>query len=321
MDKIDNSPNWPLLKLILSSLIVVNFYLGIDSTYKQDFSLLINILNLSLIPMFVFIASYTTKSIDWKSWRLHFISSVIIYVTFQTIDAIPLYAKGELDWYVYLFYPQNGVWFFLAIPIWQAIFLFLPSSIKNNYIYLFFILIGILIFSSWLKEVFSITSGFIGIIDYFPFFIIAYFFNGKKVLGLRQRHVFPISLGVIAIIISIYFKPYLQKIILDNAILNTDYFKNILSFVMSVILGVGIVYFSLSTKKIDNIAKNALGIYLIHPIICFILLRMLSKLNVETNILIVIGLSLLTITISLLLAKNKFIHWFLDPVLRSGMDR
>ena len=66
MEKI-KQPYWPALKLILSSLIVFSFYL--KQSHTPDFSLLINIFDLTLIPMFVFIIGFITKNGTWKSWR------------------------------------------------------------------------------------------------------------------------------------------------------------------------------------------------------------------------------------------------------------
>lgn len=113
-------PYWPTLKLILSSFIVFNFYLNLAD--KNKILLLIDIFNLTLIPMFVFIVAFVTKNITWKSLKLSLLSSIIIYLTFQTVDAIPLYFSGELSLNTYIFEPQNGVWFFLATPVWQTFF-------------------------------------------------------------------------------------------------------------------------------------------------------------------------------------------------------
>lgn len=103
-------PYWPTLKLMLSSLIVFNFYLNLADKNKVSF--FISIFDLTLIPMFVFIVAFVTKNTTWKSLRLSLLSPLIIYVTFQTIDAIPLYFSGELSLKTYLLEPQNGVWFF-----------------------------------------------------------------------------------------------------------------------------------------------------------------------------------------------------------------
>lgn len=58
MEKI-KQPYWPALKLILSSLIVFSFYL--KQSHTPDFSLLINIFDLTLIPMFVLLSGLLLK--------------------------------------------------------------------------------------------------------------------------------------------------------------------------------------------------------------------------------------------------------------------
>ena len=76
MEKI-KQPYWPALKLILSSLIVFSFYL--KQSHIPDFSLLINIFDLTLIPMFVFIIGFITKNGTWKSWRDNLLAALVIY--------------------------------------------------------------------------------------------------------------------------------------------------------------------------------------------------------------------------------------------------
>ncbi len=87
-------PYWPTLKLILSSLIVFNFYLNLVD--KSKYSLLITVFDLTLIPMFVFIVAFITKNTTWKELKSHLLPALIIYFTFQTIDMAPLYFTGEL---------------------------------------------------------------------------------------------------------------------------------------------------------------------------------------------------------------------------------
>ncbi|VTP81871.1 Uncharacterised protein [Proteus vulgaris] len=86
MDEI-KQPYWPTLKLILSSLIVFSFYL--KQSQLHDFSLLIDVFDLTLIPMFVFIIAFISKKGTWESWRNNLLASLVIYGTFQTIDMIP----------------------------------------------------------------------------------------------------------------------------------------------------------------------------------------------------------------------------------------
>ncbi|MBQ0317659.1 acetyltransferase, partial [Providencia rettgeri] len=67
--------------------------------------------------------------------------------------------------------------------------------------------------------------------------------------------------------------------------------------------------------KYAKLSNNALGVYLIHPIICFIFLQTLTYFHVEYSSLVVILLTLSTISIALLLTFNSTIHWFIEPKL------
>ncbi len=311
-----NQPYWPTLKLILSSLIVFNFYLNLNN--KHDFSLLINIFDLTLIPMFVFIVAFITKNTKWKSWRHHLLPPLIIYFTFQTIDVIPIYFSGQLDLNTYLLFPQNGVWFFLATPIWQAIFLLLPSYIKSSKFCLFTILTISLLIAYLTKNYSSEISTFFAIIHYFPFFIMAYLIDEKYIISLRKLSFFIILCILILAILSLYHQTKINDFItyLTNGnIFSSQFLIYILNFSIGITLGLVIIYFAISTDKYAKISNNALGIYLIHPIICFILLQSLKFFDMQITSPLVIILTLSTIAITLLLASNSIIHWFIDPVL------
>lgn len=309
-------PYWPTLKLILSSLIVFNFYLNLAD--KNKISFLIGIFDLTLIPMFVFIVAFVTKNATWKSLKLSLLSSLIIYITFQTVDAIPLYFSGELSLKLYIFEPQNGVWFFLATPVWQAFFLLLPPKLKSNRLILFCILIASLVFSYLASNYLISLSSFSSLIIYFPFFIIAYLINNEKVSSLRKKPYFIIVITTALAITALYHEESINRLIID--ITKTDFISSffviyILKFFISIVLGSSIIYFALSTDKYAKVSNNALGVYLIHPIICFVLLQTLTYFHVEYSLLVIILLTLSTISIALLLAFNSTIHWFIEPKL------
>ncbi|BBV05046.1 acetyltransferase [Providencia rettgeri] len=312
-------PYWPTLKLILSSLIVFNFYLNLVD--KNKYSLLITVFDLTLIPMFVFIVAFITKNTTWKELKSHLLPAFIIYFTFQTIDMVPLYFTSELTFKKYLFSPQYGVWFFLATPIWQAVFLLLPESFKSNKFNLSAILITSLIILFITKTYIMPISSFFSIILYFPFFVIAYFIHNQNIFSLRKKPIITIfCIAFLAITFLNYRNDFYEIIfgaIKTNLILNS-FIIYIFDFVISLILGSIIIYFALSTQKYAKISNNALGVYLIHPIICFVILQTLSFLNMELNLLLIIAFTLSTITIALLLASNSIIHWFIEPVLRSN---
>lgn len=317
-------PNWQLLKLILSSLIVLSFYLSFNPQNKETFSLLINVFNLTLIPMFVFISGYTTKEISWHDWPSHILPALIIYVTFQSIDMIPLYFNGTLELRSYLLLPQHGVWFFLAVPIWQLAFLSMPAFIKNNKLTLLILLFISLIISYLSHKYIAEISALFSIIYYFPFFIMAYFCNDNILLWIRKKSILIMLCSVIVAVTSLIYQSNIIHFLSKNvgALEVSDLLlSDLLSFVASLLLGYGIVYLALSTDKFQKVAKNALGIYLIHPLICFLILTGLASLQIELGVVLPFVLALCTITICLLLATNPVINWFLNPVLKTKITK
>ena len=311
-----NQPYWPTLKLILSSLIVFNYYLGLNFSIKYDLSLLITIFNLTLIPMFVFIAAYTTKNITWKIWRHRLIPSVIIYITFQTVDSISHYLSGTLTLRSYLLFPQNGVWFFLATLIWQSVFLLLPSSIKNSDFWLVVILISSLIAAFITNEFLLEISTLFSMVFYFPFFIMAYFCDEKRLSWIRQQSFFMISLIVTLTVLILYYRSNINSLLINSLEFKTfeyNFSIYIFSFLFGVILGGIIIYATSSIVRFEKVSANALGVYLIHPIICFILLEILNYLGVQIGLMSVITLTLVTIITTLFLSTIPFVNWFINP--------
>ncbi|MBS3826060.1 acetyltransferase [Proteus mirabilis] len=313
MEKI-KQPYWPALKLILSSLIVFSFYL--KQSHTPDFSLLINIFDLTLIPMFVFIIGFITKNGTWKNWRDNLLAALVIYATFQTIDMIPLYYSGQFDLNTYLLFPQNGVWFFLATPIWQAFFLLLPSYIRHHKPILFSLLLVSILLSLLTKGYETKLSTFLAIIQYFPFFIIAYLVDQQTIAKLRSQSLVVIALISLLSIFILYYQSNINYIILtklEGSLFFAKLIIYIISLLISFILSAGIIYLAPTTQKYASLANNALGVYLIHPIICFILLQGIIFFQLSFTLPMVFALTVITISLALLLASIKLIHWFISP--------
>lgn len=312
-------PNWQTLKLVLSSLIVFNFYLNVNSNTKPDYSALTEILDWTLIPMFVFIAAYTSKGISWQNWRINLIPSIIIYFTFQTAGAIILYLTKQLTFEEYLFFPQNGVWFFLAVPIWQSVFLLLPSFVKDKITMLFIIFLLAIAIAFLSINNLADKTGFYSILKYFPFFVMAYFFDDQKIQQLRQKTFLIVPITIITIIIYVYSRVEIKSELIylsDGVTLINNIFTYIFESMLSIFILIAIICASPSTTRFVKIANNALGVYLIHPIICFFLLTLLNWLKIEAGLSLLILLTLSTIILALFLAKNSIIHWFLSPKIR-----
>ncbi|MBG5949643.1 acetyltransferase [Proteus terrae] len=311
-------PYWPTLKLILSSLIVFSFYL--KQSQIHDFSLLINVFDLTLIPMFVFIVAFISKKGTWESWRNNLLAALVIYGTFQTIDMIPLYYSGQFDLNTYLIFPQNGVWFFLATPIWQAFFLLLPSYIKNNKLILLSLLFVSVLLSYITKGYETKLSTFFAIVQYFPFFIIAYLVDQRAIAKFKGKSPLVIILLILLSLYILYYYSYVNSFFIKKLELNiliVNLITYIISLLVGVILSVGIISVAPTTPKYASIANNALGIYLIHPIICFILLQGIVFFHLSLTFPMVLALTVITISLSLLLASIKMIHWFISPTFNA----
>lgn len=147
-------PFWQTLKLILSVLMVLLFYLekiSLTSISLHDpimqgsvipFSDITGYLlqgtllglNMVLIPMFIFIAAYLTQGSTIKEIYQSLLPAFITYCAFQLINTIPLLLEDRFSWQALLLFPLDGVWFILAVPVWQGLS-FCLSAFSGNWLF------------------------------------------------------------------------------------------------------------------------------------------------------------------------------------------
>ncbi|WP_245211014.1 hypothetical protein [Proteus mirabilis] len=159
-------------------------------------------------------------------------------------------------------------------------------------------------------------STFLAIIQYFPFFIIAYLVDQQTIAKLRSQSFVVIALISLLSIFILYYQSNINYIILtklEGSLFFAKLIIYIISLLISFILSAGIIYLAPTTQKYASLANNALGVYLIHPIICFILFQGIIFFQLSLTLPMVFALTVITISLALLLASIKLIHWFISP--------
>ncbi|UNM95399.1 hypothetical protein MMG00_09185 [Ignatzschineria rhizosphaerae] len=335
-------PFWQTLKWMLSVLMVLLFFLdkiplsaisgnlsamhestilGVTISFSEiEVSLLRGILlglNMVLIPMFIFIAAYLSQGSTIKEINHGVLPAFITYSAFQLLNTIPLLLEGHFSWLAFFLSPLDGVWFILAVPFWQWFSLWLSGfnlgSIAKVLLFLGFLAIGFLAFYKALPY-----TGFALVIGYYPIFYL-----GRQVshhLIARWRGVsWVVFIGFLLAVLALFMGSFLrlpmsESLIKTSGISATIALLNYLLFMLfSILLGMIAIYLIRYLKVLEKIAPKALGIYLIHPIICTGLLAILHSYGITINLLLALGLTGIAVIISLLLASIMPFKWLLAP--------
>lgn len=335
-------PFWQTLKWMLSVLMVLLFFLdkiplsaisgnlsamhestilGVTISFSEiEVSLLRGILlglNMVLIPMFIFIAAYLSQGSTIKEINHGVLPAFITYSAFQLINTIPILLKGHFSWEALLLFPLDGVWFILAVPFWQWFSLWLSHfnfhwSFKGI-LFLLFLGSGFWAFYRGFPYI-----GFALVIGYYPIFYIGRQVSQAQIKSWRAIpwYYFLIFLvAVLALFMGSFLRlPMSESLIKISGISATIALLNYLLFMLfSILLGMIAIYLIRYLKVLEKIAPKALGIYLIHPIICTGLLAILHSYGITINLLLALGLTGIAVIISLLLASIMPFKWLLAP--------
>lgn len=307
-------PFWQTLRFILSNLIVLSYFLVRVTPESRILDGVVFTLDTFLIPMFVFIAAYLTQDISLKEIKKAVIPAIITCSGFQLINTIPAIIAGEFSLLKFFIEPLDGVWFIIAVPLWQG-FSKMHAELRHHPVItmIIFSIIGFTAFFYGLPY-----SGLFSIVAYFPIF-----FLGRRITheAIHRWRSAPIYLPLLLLAIglaSAYFGfihyPHplsfrtLYRLPLQEAIIYYLLFMSLLGmFGMVIIYGIRYLAF------LESVAPKALGVYLIHPIICVIVLTALAHSQIALTLPVALFLTLVTIVVAVGLASIFPFNWLLAP--------
>ncbi len=309
-------PFWQTLRFMLSSLMVLTYYL--DSLWLPSTGVegLIIAFNTTLIPMFVFISGYLAKDITKAEIRHAVIPAIITCYGFQIIDTIPLIVRDEFSWLNFFIMPLDGVWFILAVPVWQ--WLGVTHAELRHHPLISFLIVFVIGFAGlyWLQP----YTGFALTLGYFPIFFLGLHIPAATITRWRRQSwlIFAILLlGTILLFLWCYlYLPLARDFMtlwqsqLDEAILTYMVFT-----LFNLLFGALSLYLIRYSHLLKNIAPKSLGVYLIHPILCVIILTLLERTGLRLDLPMAILFTLITITIAVGLASIYPFKWLLAPKL------
>lgn len=236
------------------------------------------------MPIFIFLAGYFVKPITKglkKMWRMFLKYEIIYAVIFallfasQAADAPTLGILGAIS---YFLQPIWVLWFLFSLIIWR---LLLIGYEKHPYISI--IIITLIIAFNFIPFNFRILS--LGrSLTFFPYYLLGYLakkhsFDFKRIeLNRIGGLLLVLALGIFWYLFSISIKAELlygatSLIIEQDSLLWLAIFKLICYFVA---IGSGILLYNIVPKKelyMSAIGQQTLPIYLWHPILIWLLMR------------------------------------------------
>ncbi len=311
-----SKPFWQTLRFILSSLMVLTFYLENLMTKGEGVSGVLFAFNTTLIPMFVFIAGILSQGMDRKAIYQAFLPAIITCTAFQLINTIPVIIRGDFSWGNFFRFPLDGVWFILATPIWQWVSSKHAEIIGHPFITFLILLIIGFIGLYWLQP----YTSFALILGYFPVFFVGHHLTAAQIQTWRAKNpLLPMMIFVIAIGITIIVFTQLPLEQDLMALYNTSLLNAgatyLIFMLLNALYGAFAVYFVRYIDFFGTIAPRSLGIYLIHPILCVIALYFLQQNALVLNLPTAFFLTFLTILTAAGLASIPPFNWLLAPKL------
>lgn len=314
-------PYWPLFRTMRSTLIVFAYYLGVNISVAEHFSLLLTIFNSTLIPIFVFIEAVQARGMKIEEWKHHIIPPIVTYITFQTLNSLPAILSGTLTWKSYLLFSQNAICFFLAIPIWQAFFYLVPNKVLNQTKSRIVILIVSLFIGFIASEFLLVYSTFYEILVYLPYFALGYFVSDRQILFVRKANHFYIIMLVGITVLTVDQFNFISNALSEINILKPlgwigfHFFTYLFFYWVSFIFGILSFHSVPSATRFVKLSAEPAGIYLLHPMICLLFLQILAMLHLQLSLLLVILLTIITVFICIYLSRIKVVKWFVTPTL------
>ena len=307
-------PFWQTLRFILSNLIVIAYYLGQIKPEMEMVNGILFAMNTVMIPMFVFIAAYLTQDIKTSDINRAILPAIITCTAFQLINTVPIIIRGEFSLLDFFIKPLDGVWFIIAVPLWQW-FSKMHAQLRHHPVItmLIFLVIGFFAFYYWYPY-----SGLFEIVAYFPIFFLGRRMTHRMIQAWRATSViYPLILFVSVVVVTTVGFHYLPESMAFTKLytlpieLAAIYYGVILY--LCGVLGMVIIYFIRYLSILDSVAPKALGVYLIHPIVCVIILYLLGRTGLVLDIPMALFLAVITIMISVGLAFIFPFNWLLAP--------
>lgn len=215
--------------------------------------------------------------------------------------------------------PYWTLWYLLSLIFWRIILRYTPESVLNRpYLFLAITIILALFAGVVLQHgrILSVQRT----ISFLPFFMIGYYFKTSQIKQtLWNKNFSYLLLLLIIVFIIIIGYPSNANILLRGA---DPYTISDIPAKLFILVCTIVIIYSLWNIRFENIylaklGKESLFYYLYHGLIIkFLMVPIVEKLNLPTNLLICMFYLLLVIIFLYLLNKIKFFRWLINPTLK-----
>jgi fucose 4-O-acetylase-like acetyltransferase len=202
------------------------------------------------------------------------------------------------------------MWYLYALIVWELIILLIPENLRNNINPIFIIVLSfVLSLASGFFEQIGYDYSISRIITFFPFFLFGFFEKNRNINIIKYdkenkyKTTFYVAILIIASIYFIFNIKYKNERCLYGTFSYINMNYSVIYKLMWILFSLGVSFILLSfmsNKKIMIISKigsNTLSIYLVHGIIVKLLSKYKSCFFVDSYILNILIITLITLLI------------------------
>lgn len=319
--KKERDPFFDSLKFILTALVVMGHALQahLESGNRLLFTTYA-FTQIFRIPLFIFISGFFTKDITWVKYKKSLVSLVVMYFIFQFIYSFNSIVENSFNFISFLIEPAGPMWYIMALILWRGFF-----SLKPNFKYEFLIVFSLSFIASMVIgfKITTIMHESIRVVSFFPYFVLGYYCTPQLINKIRSWNgfipFFILILGFIAVYdympnmfrLSLYGTFSFKLMYVDAPIIGLIH--RLIAFPLAIFFGIMVI--NLSTSNFAKWGKKTVYIYLLHPIIMFMVyFKILDLLGIQQTFFSNMLMFPIVVAICVYISKYKVIQFIINPV-------
>lgn len=319
--KKERDPYFDSLKFILTALVVMGHALQahLESGNRLLFATYA-FTQVFRIPLFIFVSGFFSKGTTWKKYKNGLLALVVMYYLFQFIYSFNYILEGRFDFISFIFEPTGPMWYILALIIWRGLF-----SLKPQFKYEFPIIFTLSFAASVIVgyKITTVVHEAVRVVSFFPYFVLGYYCSPKIINKIRSWNGFvPFFILILGFIAVYDYMPAMFRMSLYGTFSFKVLFREdpmiglihrLISFPLALFFGAMVL--NLATSNFAKWGKKTVYIYLLHPIIMFMIyFNILDYFGIEQTFFGNMLMFPIVVVICVYLSRFQAIQFLVNPV-------
>lgn len=317
----ERDPYFDSLKFILTALVVMGHALQahLESGNRLLFTTYA-FTQIFRIPLFIFVSGYFSKNLTWGKYKKGLLSLLVMYFLFQFIYSFNSILDGEFNLISFLVEPTGPMWYIMALILWRGFFSVVPQF-KYDFLIIFTLsFIAAMVIG---YKVTTIVHESVRVVSFFPYFVLGYYCNPKIIEKIRSWNGFvPFFILILGFIAVYDYMPPMFRMSLYGTFSFKLMFKEapiiglihrLISFPLAIFFGMMVM--NLATSNFAKWGKKTVYIYLLHPIIMFMIyFNILDYFQIEQTFFGNMLMFPIVVVICVYISKFQVIQFIVNPV-------